>query len=436
MEKTRRSKTTRILIIASATLVVILLICRLTLPSIIKNILEQKLDKQMGVKTTIDDVSLSLLRGSVTLREITLDNPPGFAPKPFLSVQNVFINAALTSLLSKEIQIELVDIRGLELLIQRTEEGRVNLQTILKNMKSTSPPSPYPPAEKPAKTQPDKGVFLNLFQAEDVHISFEDFAISKSLLLTELKDMAILLKSFRYPDTTPGTDSEITINGQLIATKTSPFTIHSTFQLGNNPPVTTSSDLQEKFEDIYVPHFNPYVRRYGYLFKSGVLTTTYTGKTAQGQIDGLANVRFENVQFEKTDSKLSSLIFGIPLQALPQLFQDPKGTLELTLEVSGDINNPRVSWSKLSEQLLIKALGNAFKTGSITLQKPFDVIIGGFTQKEEGVSAFQKLKDMLNPQAPKEEEKAEVQEDKQKGEDKVRDFFKTKLMDRLNKLKK
>ncbi|MEM4363674.1 MAG: hypothetical protein QXS90_00180, partial [Candidatus Diapherotrites archaeon] len=110
--------------------------------------------------------------------------------------------------------------------------------------------------------------------------------------------------SFRYPDTSSETRSEIAINGQLVATQSSPFAIHSTFQLGNNPPATITSDSQEKFSDIYVPHFNPYVRRYGYIFKSGTLTTAYTGKTAQGQIDGLANVRFEKVQFEKTDLKL------------------------------------------------------------------------------------------------------------------------------------
>ena len=93
MENIKYAKTTRILIIAGATLVVALMICRFTLPPIIKNILEQKLDKQLGVKTTIGDVSLSLLRGSMTIREITLDNPPGFVSKPFLAVQKVLVHS-------------------------------------------------------------------------------------------------------------------------------------------------------------------------------------------------------------------------------------------------------------------------------------------------------------------------------------------------------
>jgi hypothetical protein len=437
MENASRSKITRILIIAGAALVVVLVIFRLTFPTIIKNMLEQKLDKQLGVKTTIGDVNLSLFRGTVTMREITMDNPPSFAPTPFLSVQKVFANVALTSLLSKEMRIELVHIQDLKIRVQRTKEGRINVRTILNNVKSTSHPPSSPPIEKPAGAQAGKGIFLNLFKAEDVQISFEDYAVSKSPHLTELKDMNILLESFRYPDISPGTESEITIRGQLVATKTSPFMIHSTFRLGNNLPATITSDLQEKLDDIYLPHFNSYVRRYGYQFKSGTLTTTYTGKTAQGQIDGLANVRFEKVQFEKKDSKLSSLIFGIPLQSLPQLFQDPKGTLELTLEVGGDINKPRVSWSKLSEQLLIKALGNAFRTGPIQLKKPFDFIIGGFTQRGKDDSVLQKLRDMLNPQTPGEEETAEIREDKQKEQkDTVKDFLKTRLMDQLNKLKK
>ncbi|MEP9411580.1 MAG: DUF748 domain-containing protein [Candidatus Brocadia sp.] len=436
MEKTRHSKTIRISIIAGATLAVVLLICRLTLPYIIKHILERELTSQLGVKTTIGDVSLGLFRGSVTLREIVLDNPPGFVSKPFLSVQKIFLNAALTSLLGEEIQIELVDIQGLALLIQRTEEGHINLRTILKNVKSASPPPSSPPIEKPARAQPDKGIFLNLFQAEDVQIFFEDYAILKPPLLTELKDMTFLLKSFRYPDTSSGTMSEIAINGQLVATQTSPFAVRGMFQLGNNPPSTINSDLEEKIEDIYVSHFNPYIRRYGYIFKSGTLTTTYTGKTVRGQINGLASVRFEKVQFEKTDMRLSTLILGIPLQSLPQVFQGPGGTLELTLEVGGDMNNPQISWSKLSEQLLVKTLGNAFRTGSIQLKKPFDLITGGFTQNGKDGSVLQKLRDMLNPQTPAGEEKEEVQEERQKDKDKVKDFFKGKLLDQLDKLKK
>lgn len=436
MEKTRHSKTLRISIIAGATFVMVLLICRLTLSYIIKHILERELTSQLGVKTTIDDVSLGLFRGSVTLREIVLDNPPGFVSKPFLAVQKIFLNAALTSLLGKEIQIELVDIQGLALLIHRTEEGHINLRTILKNLKFTSSPPLSPPAQKPGEIQPGKGIFLYLLKAEDVQISFEDYAISKPPLLTELKDMAILLKSFRYPDTSSENRSEIAINGQLVATQSSPFAIHSTFQFGNNPPITITSDSQEKFEDIYVPHFNPYVRRYGYIFKSGTLTTTYTGKTVKGQLEGLANVKFEKVQFEKTDLKLSALIFGIPLQSLPQLFQGLGGTLELTLEVGGDINNPKISWSKLSEQLLINTLGNAFRTGTMQLKKPFDLLMGGFTQSGKDGSILQKLRDMLNPQTPKGEEKEEFQEEKPKNKDKTKDFFKGKLLDQLDKLKK
>lgn len=431
MEKTKYPKITRILIIIGATLVVVLLVFRVILPFIVKNVVERKLTEQLGAKTTIGDVSLSLLRGSATIREIIIDNPSGFAPKPFLSVQKVFVNIALTSLLSTEMRIERVDIHRLVLSIQRTKEGLFNFRHILKHLKSTSPPSSEKPV--PVKAQPAKGIFLNLFKAEEVQISFEDYAFSESPILTELKDLAILLKSFRYPDTSSGTEGEINIKGELAATKTSPMIINSTFQLGENPPITLTSDSQEKVEDIYVPHFNPYVRRYGYIFTSGIAAVTYAGKTANGQIAGLANARFEKVQFEKSELKRSTLILGIPLHVLPRLFQDPHGTLELDLEVSGDVSNPQVSWSKLSEQLLTKTLGNAFRTGSIMLRKPFDLIIGGITQSKKDESLLRKFKEMLNSQSPT-EEKEEVQKGEQK--DKLKDFFKTKLMDQLNRLKK
>ncbi|MDO8141052.1 MAG: hypothetical protein Q6358_06090, partial [Candidatus Brocadiales bacterium] len=119
---------------------------------------------------------------------------------------------------------------------------------------------------------------------------------------------------------------------------------------------------------------------------------------------------------------------------LPQLFQYPKGSLGLTLEVSGNITNPRISWNKLSEQLLIKALGNTFKSGIILLRKPFDLIIGSVTRKEKDGAIFHKLKDVLNPQTSPKEAKKEFQKTKQL--EILKDFFNTKLMNRSKKPKK
>ena len=59
MEKTKYPKITRILIIIGATLVVVLLVFRVILPFIVKNVVERKLTEQLGAKTTIGDVSLS-----------------------------------------------------------------------------------------------------------------------------------------------------------------------------------------------------------------------------------------------------------------------------------------------------------------------------------------------------------------------------------------
>ena len=129
-------------------------------------------------------MSLSL-QGSATIREIIIDNPSGFAPNLSSPCKKVFVNIALTSLLSTEMRIERVDIHRLVLSIQRTKEGLFNFRHILKHLKSTSPPSSEKPV--PVKAQPAKGIFLNLFKAEEVQISFEDYAFSESPILTELK---------------------------------------------------------------------------------------------------------------------------------------------------------------------------------------------------------------------------------------------------------
>lgn len=417
MIKIKQLKKTHIFIAVGVIIVVILFVLRLILPFIIKGIVERKLSKQMGVRASIGDVSLNLLGSSLFMRNITVENPPDYELRPFLSMQQIFMDVELASLFSNEIRFKLVDVKHFELHIQRLPEGRINLMKILKSAKSGS----SPPTEKPAVTkkagekQSTKGIFLHCFKAEDVQIIFEDHAVSESPLLTELKDIAISLNSFRFPDTSAGTKSNITINGRLVATKDSLISINSAFQLGDKLPITIISDSQIKFEDIYVPHFNAYFKRYGYIFTSGMTTLTYSGNTNNGAIDGLANIRFKDVHFEKTNMKLSTVLLGIPLQSVPQLFRDPNAVLELSLEVRGDINNLRISWSSLSEQLLLKTLGNTFRTGTTLIRKPFDLIVDTITQPGKEGSLFNKLKEVFNPQIPAEKEKEKIHEDKQKG---------------------
>ncbi len=88
----------------------------------------------------------------------------------------------------------------------------------------------------------------------------------------------------------------------------------------------------------------------------------------------------------------------------------------------------------MSEQLLIKALGNTFKSGIILLRKPFDLIIESVTRKEKDGAIFHKLKDMLNPQTSQKEAKKEFQ--KTKKLETLKDFFSTKFMNRPKKSKK
>src|SRR3989304_1594459 len=136
MSKNEHPRVTRILIIISAALAVILLACRLTLPYIVTNIVEGKLNKQLGVQATIGNLNLSLLKGSVTLREITINNPSGFDPEPLLSIQKVYADVSLFSLLGKKIQIELIDIQHFILRIQRSKDGKFNFTSITEHLKS------------------------------------------------------------------------------------------------------------------------------------------------------------------------------------------------------------------------------------------------------------------------------------------------------------
>ncbi len=104
--------------------------------------IETAATKTLGVNVTIGDLSLSLLRGKLELRDLVIDNPPGYQHPELLNIGRAYIDVAVTSLLSDTVKIEEIRFEGITMVIE--QKGLTNnLKDVLNALPSgqTAPKS-------------------------------------------------------------------------------------------------------------------------------------------------------------------------------------------------------------------------------------------------------------------------------------------------------
>lgn len=73
------------------------------------------------------DISLSLFPTiGLEVAQITLGNPPGFAPEPFLEIGSAALGARVVPLLSRRLEVTTLRLEGLHLNLQRRADGSTN----------------------------------------------------------------------------------------------------------------------------------------------------------------------------------------------------------------------------------------------------------------------------------------------------------------------
>ncbi len=81
--------------------------------------IETAATKTLGVNVTIGDLSLSLLRGKLELRDLVIDNPTGYQHPELLNIGRVYIDVAVTSLLSDTVKIEQIQFEDITMVIEQ-----------------------------------------------------------------------------------------------------------------------------------------------------------------------------------------------------------------------------------------------------------------------------------------------------------------------------
>lgn len=146
-------KLVKILVGIVIALVALLLVVVLTLPLTIGPIVKAAASvggpKVLGVPVSVGNVALSPFAGTLTISQVKIGNPKGYAEKnDAFAVEKVNVVLSIRSLMSDTILVKKIEIDAPAISFE-SKESRSNFDTILANAKKTS-------AEEKAKTPREK----------------------------------------------------------------------------------------------------------------------------------------------------------------------------------------------------------------------------------------------------------------------------------------
>ena len=130
------------LVVAFATIIVILVAILLTFDlNKYKPQIEQKVYEATGKELKINgDIGLSLSPFGLSVKDIEIKNPKGFSSADMLKLNKVAVSLQIAPLLSKQLKVNYVKLKDLDLLVEKSKKGLLNLsvgkKSALKEKKS------------------------------------------------------------------------------------------------------------------------------------------------------------------------------------------------------------------------------------------------------------------------------------------------------------
>jgi hypothetical protein len=162
----------------------------------------------LGVDTSVDDVSIGLLRGQLTLDNLTISNPEGFQSPFLMNNKNLDTSVKIGSLMSDTVVVNHFVIDGLEVYIE--QRGRTNnikeLVDRIQKMQKKRPDDAEPPSQK--KIQVDRIVIRDV----TAHINYLPAG-------GKLTDVKVKVPEIILEDITPESASGVAIDelvGRLV----------------------------------------------------------------------------------------------------------------------------------------------------------------------------------------------------------------------------
>jgi hypothetical protein len=123
-----------------------------------------------GVPVKLETADVSLTASTVRLGGFSIANPQGWSERPFFALREGGLKLRDSTVFSDAIEIETLDLSGIELSLERSASGS-NWDQILANLQRTAQSQPAP--EAPAESGPTRALRAKLIAIRDVHVTVE-----------------------------------------------------------------------------------------------------------------------------------------------------------------------------------------------------------------------------------------------------------------------
>src|SRR6516162_7984237 len=107
--------------------VALAVIALLSLDTILRAVVENRIRAQTGMEAEIGKFHLGLLEPVVTIKDFKIHNPPEFGGTPFLDIPEIHVEYDRDALLNNQIHLTLVRFNLSELDIVKNASGKTNI---------------------------------------------------------------------------------------------------------------------------------------------------------------------------------------------------------------------------------------------------------------------------------------------------------------------
>jgi len=98
--------------------------------------IETAATKTLNVGVSVSNVDLSIMAGKLTLKNLLINNPPGYQHEKLLELKNAKIEVDVKSLLSDVVKIREIKLDGVNVVLEQRGISGNNLQDIIKTISS------------------------------------------------------------------------------------------------------------------------------------------------------------------------------------------------------------------------------------------------------------------------------------------------------------
>lgn len=160
------------------------------LDTIAKKAIEFGGSEALGVATTVDDLSISILDGNTNLSGFSIANPQGFSDNMFMVLKQGNVDIDTETLMSETVHISQISFVGLHLSLEQSSQSS-NVKKLLSNLPQQKATATTTPAEQPASsspTQSGKKFVIDRLILDDIGVSAKIQALG-----TKLSDVSLTI---------------------------------------------------------------------------------------------------------------------------------------------------------------------------------------------------------------------------------------------------